>query len=520
MRKVYGLLFMLAGFFSIQATPVVWYLNGVTFNDGGSATGSFIYDSDTNTYSSIKVFTTPGTAVTSATSLGAGGNYTEQSPGVNTPTADILVSDPLMTTGVTRGLRLVFAAPLTNGGGSIPLNAGVTEGICNVGNCLSFGADFRVNATGSVVALATNSPKAWYLRDMRFDDGGQAIGSFVYDAETNTYSNIDIWVTAGSTFATSRHYVAQSPIASAGVIAVVVSNPAQAGDRILLIATSGVKTNAAATLNIGGGGTVAEESCASVNCTVLSGPLRLLTSGLVTTVRPPGYAAVLSDIVDGSFGGSVFQTTVIATNLTDQPVAFSLDFFQDNGSVFNVPGIGANSVRTVPARGTLFLSSTGGGGTRVQGWARARGAAELTTTASSTNKNANAGGDVQNVVASEPVNTATFSMAFDNTGGAVGGFALTNPDPAHAFKVLAVAYDNAGNILLNDSSITLNPLSHTAFNFQNQAGYSALANKRGLLRIFSIPASISLTPPLLGLDGLLIRFLPNSSTATVQAVHQ
>lgn len=520
MRKLYCLLFMLAGSCSMQAIPVVWYLNGVTFTDGGAATGSFIYDADTNTYSSIKIFTTPGTGVTSPASVGAGGNYTEQSPGVASPTSDILMTDSPTITGVTRGLRLVFSAPLTNLGGNVPLNAGVTEGFCSVVNCLSVGTDFRVNATGSVVALSAAGPKTWYLRDMRFDDGGLAIGSFVYDAVTNTYSNIDIWVTPGSTFSASRHYVAASPIANAGEIAVVVSNPAQAGDRILLITTDGVKTNAAGTLNIGGGGTVAEESCAAVNCTVLSGPLRLLTNGLITTERPAGYAAILSDIVDGSFGGSVFQTTVIATNLSDQPVAFSLDFSQDNGSAFNVPGIGANSVRTVPARGTLFLSSTGGNGAGIQGWARARGVDDLAITAVFTQKNANAGGDVQNVVNSEPVNTATFSMAFDNTAGAVGGFALTNPDGNHAYKVLAVAYDGSGNIILNDSSITLNPLSHTAFNFQNQAGYNVLVNKKGLLRIFSIPASVSVTPPLLGLDGLLIKFLPNSSTATIQAVHQ
>jgi hypothetical protein len=308
--------------------------------------------------------------------------------------------------------------------------------------------------------------------------------------------------------------------ASSGVIALVTTTPAQAGDRILMINLGGAMTNAAGTINIAAGATTAEQTCSAVNCIATSGALRLLTSGQITTVRPVNYARILSDIVDGNFGGSQFQTTIIATNLSDQPVAFNLDFFQDNGSAFNVPGIGSNTVQTVPARGTIFLPSTGGTNTGVQGWARARGAQNLTVTAVFTQKNANAGGDVQNVVNGEPVDTPTFSMAFDNTNGAVGGFALTNPDGLQAMKVLAVAYDNAGNIILNDSSITLNPLSHTAFNFQSQAGYNVLVNKKGLLRIFAIPTTLPGTAPLIGLNGLMIKFLPNSSTATIQAVHQ
>src|SRR5258708_19781801 len=52
-----------------SAAPVVWTLSGVTFSDGGTASGSFIFDADTNTYSSINVTTTPGSVRSGATYL-------------------------------------------------------------------------------------------------------------------------------------------------------------------------------------------------------------------------------------------------------------------------------------------------------------------------------------------------------------------------------------------------------------------------------------------------------------------
>jgi hypothetical protein len=51
---------------SVSAAPVTWTLQGVTFNDGGTASGSFVYDAQTNTYSAINITTTTGTTRTGA----------------------------------------------------------------------------------------------------------------------------------------------------------------------------------------------------------------------------------------------------------------------------------------------------------------------------------------------------------------------------------------------------------------------------------------------------------------------
>jgi len=45
---------------SVWATPVVWELRNVVFDDGGIATGSFTYDADTNQFSNIEVATSDG----------------------------------------------------------------------------------------------------------------------------------------------------------------------------------------------------------------------------------------------------------------------------------------------------------------------------------------------------------------------------------------------------------------------------------------------------------------------------
>ena len=58
---------LLAGSMSVQAAPRVWTLQGVTFDDGGTATGSFVYDIDTQTYSAIDIQTTGNLAFTYTT---------------------------------------------------------------------------------------------------------------------------------------------------------------------------------------------------------------------------------------------------------------------------------------------------------------------------------------------------------------------------------------------------------------------------------------------------------------------
>lgn len=493
-------------------------------SDGGRAFGSFVYDTLTNTYSSINIMTTPGVGVTSGAAVLAGKNYgTNLIAGFQAPNQLLTTSSNPIVIGSTNWFGMQFASLLTDGGGAVLLQTGILdEGPCIGIPCTNFGAEPRRSIiAGKVIAVSVSGPKTWYFSNVKFEDGGQAEGSFLYDATTNAYGNIDVWVTGGSTFPALLHYTtAKTPpgnAASSSLVALVANtNASVSGDRIFFGALSAFMTNNGGTINFNINVNGARElSCGAVNCTALTTPARLMTSGQITTAKPTGYNKILSDIVDG--GG--FQSTILATNLTDVAASFAISFFGDNGSPLSIPGIGTSTAVNVPARGTIALTSTGTGALQ-QGWARVDGADDFNVSVVFKLKNANAAGDVENAVFGEPVGITSITFPFDNTNGAVGGLALTNANAITPVRVQAVAYDEAGTILISNTNLLLPANGHTAFNFQNQAGFTSLAGKRGLLRLFAIPEGGDASVPFNGLNGLLLRFLPNLTNTTVQAIHQ
>lgn len=94
------------------AVPVQWTLEDVEFDDGGTASGSFIYDADTDTWSSISILTTPG-------SIFGGASYDSLLVGGNFDAALYLSGAPDLTGSPL--LQLVFIDPLTNAGGPVAL---------------------------------------------------------------------------------------------------------------------------------------------------------------------------------------------------------------------------------------------------------------------------------------------------------------------------------------------------------------------------------------------------------------
>ena len=58
-RHCAALLFLLATV-NAHAIPGVWTLDNVVFDDGGIATGSFVYDADLSNYSDVDITTTDG----------------------------------------------------------------------------------------------------------------------------------------------------------------------------------------------------------------------------------------------------------------------------------------------------------------------------------------------------------------------------------------------------------------------------------------------------------------------------
>jgi hypothetical protein len=184
-----------------------------------------------------------------------------------------------------------------------------------------------------------------------------------------------------------------------------------------------------------------------------------------------------------------------------------------------VTGIGTTVTSLVPARGVLILTSANTNSSITQAWARITNAKAFSVSALLTLKNANAGGTQVGTVYGDPQGSNSISVAFDNSGGASNGLALVNPDPAQSIKIIAVGYDTNGNIILNDSSITLAPLGHTAFLFNSQPGFGPLATGTGTIRIFTVPAGAN-TAPFFGVNGLLLKFLSNNSLTNVTVTNQ
>lgn len=145
---------LLLGVAPCGATPITWALVNVNFDDGGTASGSFVYDADTNTYSSINVITTGGTTL-------PGGTYDSLAPSY-TPTNGFVAlvlstNGPDFTGDLT--LDLDFIPPLTNAGGVAPLFFTFSwERTCNDAGCTSPAAPLRNLTSGSVAAIPEPAP--------------------------------------------------------------------------------------------------------------------------------------------------------------------------------------------------------------------------------------------------------------------------------------------------------------------------------------------------------------------------
>ena len=136
-----------------SADGITWDLSGVTFDDGGTASGSFVYDALTNTYTpgDITVTTTAGTLLTGAT-------YTSLSACCGSSDTGLTLGPNVSDFTNTPLLFLLFSAPLTNAGGTIQLSFGFAD------------TDFD-----SAEDFCTNSDCSEF--SMRFVTGGEVVGS-------------------------------------------------------------------------------------------------------------------------------------------------------------------------------------------------------------------------------------------------------------------------------------------------------------------------------------------------------
>lgn len=148
---------------SVFATPVTWTLEGVTFDDGGTATGSFVYDADLAEYISFDIRTTAGTALDSTA------NYNDLRPDsfFNALFFQIVPDASASPLTGERLLWLDLYSALTNEGGTVDVllstdtpNPGFSvEGFCHQSIEECDGLDDRRYVTGGrVTTIAAPTP--------------------------------------------------------------------------------------------------------------------------------------------------------------------------------------------------------------------------------------------------------------------------------------------------------------------------------------------------------------------------
>ena len=135
---------------SSYATPVLCTIDNLNFTDGGTASGSFVYDAGTNAVSSVSIVTTPG-------SLFAGTSYLAADSPAFDDTQTIFY--PVLLPDLTGSSLLVFSymSALSDFGGTIVIDVTSqftnTEGVCQNALCTSVRRTRDFLAGGSVIGV-------------------------------------------------------------------------------------------------------------------------------------------------------------------------------------------------------------------------------------------------------------------------------------------------------------------------------------------------------------------------------
>jgi len=114
-----------------NAVPVTWRIDGVlAFEDGGTVSGVFTYDADTNEYSDVAITTTDGSLLN-----GFSYNLLDPRPSNNSENdALYLISTDAPNFPNAQVLNIDFEFAITNAGGTQPIR-GINEYSCGPANC-------------------------------------------------------------------------------------------------------------------------------------------------------------------------------------------------------------------------------------------------------------------------------------------------------------------------------------------------------------------------------------------------
>ncbi len=128
-----------------------------------------------------------------------------------------------------------------------------------------------VMAVGVLLASAASAGPITWAVNGAFDDGGAISGSFIYNADLNLYSSIDVTTTAGSTLG-GAHYTLSNPCCTplSSFLLFVTTTGDLTGTPVLSVYLDGPMTDAGGTINLAIAADklpyFSEESCSNATC--------------------------------------------------------------------------------------------------------------------------------------------------------------------------------------------------------------------------------------------------------------
>ena len=303
--------------------PVTWTLTNAAFNDGGTATGYFVYDPDASAITDWNIVSSAGSALSAFTYTPAT-SRAANSPSGGCPAPCISFGSnqqfPDGAFSETRYLNLTLVAPLTDGGGTVGLNLNSSD------ECLNC-SPYRVFTQGSVVGAPAPSVSAapTSLNFQLSQDGSPLAQSVEIGGTSGTGWQATV-TSAGGAWLSVSPALGQIPasiIAAANPSGLV---PGQYQGSIVIRTTGGTPSS----------------STISVSLTVFANG----QGSIITTVAGSGPSCGLGLAICGSFSGDIGAAISAGLN---GPNAVAVD---NSGNLF-IADTANNRIRKVSASGII-----------------------------------------------------------------------------------------------------------------------------------------------------------------------
>jgi hypothetical protein len=249
---------------------------------------------------------------------------------------------------------------------------------------------------------------------------------------------------------------------------------------------------------------VAEFSCANVDLYLVG--FRFNPDGAFTSidpVDPSSDSGAGRRIVPQIADGDGWKTTMIVDNLDAVEAQVTISFFTRNGAPLNLPGIGSQVSRRIPAGGVTTMETGGVSAALEQGWAEIASAQKVAGTAVFR----------QRLPASFSEGAAPLPAAggrrlllyFDNTAAFDTAVAIANPENTQT--VVSARFLDAAGAQFGGGPLTVAARGREAFQLKGM--FTATAGRRGLIELISSSADVYV---------VVLRFNPRFSFTSLTPV--